>query len=80
MLCHPAGTVRHTDGATMLVEGRRFRLRRWLVEIVNAALEVHVYQLDEVTESYAPVGLYRDRLELPPPFPMDIDLTELRRM
>jgi Uma2 family endonuclease len=52
----------------------------WLVEIVTAALEVHVYQLDEVTESYAPVGLYRDRLELPTPFPMDIDLTELRRM
>jgi Uma2 family endonuclease len=36
----------------------------WLVEIVNAALEVHVYQLDEVTESYAPVGMYRDLTEL----------------
>ncbi|MEY9839170.1 Uma2 family endonuclease [Streptacidiphilus sp. EB103A] len=52
----------------------------WLVEIVNGALEVHVYQLDEVTESYAPLGMQRDRLELPTPFPMDIDLTELQRM
>jgi len=52
----------------------------WLVEIVNAALEVHVYQLDEVTESYALLGIHHDRLELPAPFPVDIDLTELQRM
>jgi Uma2 family endonuclease len=52
----------------------------WLVEIVAGKLEVHAYQLDGVTGSYALLGIHRDKLVLPVPYPLEIDLTELERM
>ncbi|MGH4034406.1 Uma2 family endonuclease [Actinomycetota bacterium Odt1-20B] len=41
---------------------------------------VYVYELDEVTSSYVPTGIYHDRLELPAPFPIDIDLTAIDKL
>ncbi|MCX5210359.1 Uma2 family endonuclease [Kitasatospora sp. NBC_00240] len=49
----------------------------WLIEEENGAPVVHVYELDTVTSSYAPAGIYRDKLERPVPFPLVIDLDAL---
>lgn len=37
----------------------------------------HVYELDEPTRAYAPVGIARGKLELSMPFPITVDLDSL---
>jgi Uma2 family endonuclease len=49
----------------------------WLIDEEDARLVVHVYELDEPTKSYAPVGIVRGKLELSLPFPITIDLDGL---
>ncbi|MFG2908261.1 Uma2 family endonuclease [Kitasatospora sp. NPDC048286] len=47
----------------------------WIVEEEgDGRSAVHVYELDQVTASYAPAGIFRGRLERPVPFPIAIDL------
>ncbi|GAA3018833.1 hypothetical protein GCM10010519_55460 [Streptomyces lactacystinicus] len=46
----------------------------WIVEEDDGLPVVHVYELDRVTASYAPAGIFRGRLERPVPFPIAIDL------
>ncbi|MCF3135585.1 Uma2 family endonuclease [Streptomyces olivochromogenes] len=36
---------------------------------------IHVYELDPLTNSYVHMGLYRDRIKVDKPYPIDIDLT-----
>ncbi|HEX6357164.1 Uma2 family endonuclease [Actinophytocola sp.] len=49
----------------------------WLVEEENNRPVAHVYELDEPTTTYAPVGIVRGKLELSVPFPITIDLDSL---
>jgi len=51
----------------------------WRVEKENRAPVVHVYELDDTTGTYVPTGIHRDKLVVPVPFPMEIDLTTLYR-
>ncbi|MEE4540795.1 Uma2 family endonuclease [Streptomyces sp. V4-01] len=53
----------------------------WLVERMdNGRPTVHSYELDRVGATYEPTGIHHDRLKLPAPFTIDIDLTEIDRM
>jgi Uma2 family endonuclease len=53
----------------------------WRVEKGEGRLPVvYVYELDAVTDSYVPTGVYHDRLKVPAPFAIDIDLTEINRL
>jgi len=53
----------------------------WLVERLETGRPmVHVYELDRVGGSYKLTGIHHDRLKLPAPFTIDIDLTEIDNM
>ncbi|MFJ3825847.1 Uma2 family endonuclease [Streptomyces nodosus] len=58
--------------------GARIR-RYWRVEKNGAQPVVCVYELDPATRSYTITGIHHHRLELTEPFPVDIDLTAVRR-
>ncbi|WP_374987074.1 Uma2 family endonuclease [Streptomyces fradiae] len=47
----------------------------WRVESNDGLPVVYVYELDPATKSYAPSGIFHDRLKVSVPFPLDIDLT-----
>ncbi|GGJ93406.1 hypothetical protein GCM10011583_26070 [Streptomyces camponoticapitis] len=51
----------------------------WLVEMAGADEHpvVQVYELAEVTQSYALVGIFHERLKLSVPFDIDIDLADV---
>lgn len=51
----------------------------WLVEMAGANNHpvVQVYELAEVTQSYAVVGIFHERLKLSVPFDIDIDLADV---
>ncbi|WP_262701734.1 MULTISPECIES: Uma2 family endonuclease [Streptomyces] len=50
----------------------------WLVEKGEGRRPVvHVFELDPVTRTYVPTGIYHDRLKVSVPFTIDIDLTEI---
>lgn len=49
----------------------------WRVEDENGKPVVHAYELDETTGSYAPIGIFRERLKLDRPFPIRLDLDRL---
>ena len=51
----------------------------WRVEEEKGLPLVYVYELDAVTRSYIANGVYRNRLKLEVPFPIDIDLTAINR-
>lgn len=52
----------------------------WRVEPESeeTATSVHVYELDELTRSYVPTGIYRDTLKVDLPFPVELDIRTLR--
>ncbi|ADI06672.1 hypothetical protein SBI_03551 [Streptomyces bingchenggensis BCW-1] len=53
----------------------------WLVEKGEVRRPVvQVFELNSVTRTYVPTGIYHDRLKLPAPFTIDIDLTEIDRL
>ncbi|MGW2095307.1 Uma2 family endonuclease [Promicromonospora sukumoe] len=43
----------------------------------NASTVVHVYELDGMTRTYAPVGIFRDTLKVERPFPVELDVQAL---
>ncbi|MFI5568848.1 Uma2 family endonuclease [Streptomyces sp. NPDC051740] len=47
----------------------------WRVEQNDGLPVVYVYELDTMTKSYVPMGIFHNRLKLTVPFPVDIDLT-----
>ncbi|WP_043469629.1 Uma2 family endonuclease [Kitasatospora sp. MBT66] len=49
----------------------------WVVEEENDLPVVHVHELDCSTGAYVAAGIFRERLERPVPFPVDIDLDAL---
>ncbi|MEU1666618.1 Uma2 family endonuclease [Streptomyces sparsogenes] len=53
----------------------------WLVEQGEGDRPVvYVFELDPVTHTYVPSGIHHDRLKVPVPFTIDIDLTEIDQM
>ncbi|NLU68085.1 Uma2 family endonuclease [Streptomyces sp. HNM0574] len=48
----------------------------WRVENDNGRPVVYVFELEPATRTYAPTGIFRDRLKVTVPCPLDIDLTE----
>ncbi|MEU3375150.1 Uma2 family endonuclease [Streptomyces sp. NPDC006660] len=49
----------------------------WRIEDEDGALIVHVYELDEPTATYVPVGIFRGSLRRPVPFEINLDLLKL---
>ncbi|GGM36919.1 Uma2 family endonuclease [Promicromonospora citrea] len=53
----------------------------WRVEPESESEEtttsVHVYELDELTRSYVPTGIYRDTLKVDLPFSVELDIRTL---
>jgi Uma2 family endonuclease len=43
----------------------------------NASTVVHVYELDDMTHTYAPVGIFREVLKVEHPFPIELDVQAL---
>jgi Uma2 family endonuclease len=40
----------------------------------NASTVVYVYELDDMTRTYAPVGIFREAVKLERPFPIELDV------
>ncbi|MFF4383039.1 Uma2 family endonuclease [Kitasatospora sp. NPDC001547] len=49
----------------------------WIVEEEEGLPVVHAFELETVTSSYAPAGIFRGKLERLVPFPLTIDLDGL---
>ncbi|MFJ8152258.1 Uma2 family endonuclease [Streptomyces sp. NPDC094468] len=49
----------------------------WRVEDEDGAPAVHVYELDEPTATYVPVGIFRGSLHRPVPFEINLNLDKL---
>jgi Uma2 family endonuclease len=52
----------------------------WRVENIEGKPVVYAYELDPVLREYTPLTIFHDRVQLPVPFVIDIDLTEIERM
>ena len=52
----------------------------WRVEAPEGKLVVYVYERDPATGAYSSLGIFHERVVLPVPFNIDIDLTEIDRM
>ncbi|MEV6125718.1 Uma2 family endonuclease [Streptomyces violaceusniger] len=53
----------------------------WLVEHGEGRRPVvQVFELNTVTRTYVPTGIYHERIKLPVPFTIDIDLTEIDQL
>ncbi|WP_416370576.1 Uma2 family endonuclease [Streptomyces sp. PR69] len=51
----------------------------WRVEEEDGEPVVYAFELDRRTGAYMPAGVFRKQLRLDRPFPLEIDLTSLRR-
>lgn len=49
----------------------------WRVEDVTSVTVVHVYELDDLTRTYVPTGIYRETLKVDVPFPIELDVQSL---
>lgn len=52
----------------------------WRIEKNDSGPVVYVYELDPAGPCYVPTGIHHDRLKVEFPYPVDIDLTEHRRL
>ncbi|MFE0790685.1 Uma2 family endonuclease [Streptomyces mutabilis] len=50
----------------------------WRVENENGHAVVHVFELEPTTGTYTSIGIFRERMKLDAPFPMELDLTALK--
>ena len=50
----------------------------WRVESEKGLAAVHAFELEPTTRTYASVGIFRERMKLTAPFPVDLDLTQIR--
>ncbi|MFC8085463.1 Uma2 family endonuclease [Streptomyces sp. NPDC057340] len=50
----------------------------WRVESENGFAVVHVFELEPTTGAYTSIGIFRERLKLDAPFPMELDLTAIK--
>lgn len=51
----------------------------WRVEEHDGGAVVYVYELDPATRTYTPTGIHHGKLDVPVPFPINIDLDGLPR-
>ncbi|MFD2028294.1 Uma2 family endonuclease [Promicromonospora aerolata] len=51
----------------------------WRVETEDgdASTAIHVYELDDLTRTYVPIGIFRDTLKVDLPFPIELDVQSL---
>ncbi|RSN52484.1 hypothetical protein DMH12_19425 [Streptomyces sp. WAC 04229] len=50
----------------------------WRVESEKGLAVVHAFELEPTTGAYTSVGIFRERMKLSAPFPMDLDLTAVK--
>ncbi|OIK00064.1 Uma2 family endonuclease [Streptomyces colonosanans] len=50
----------------------------WRIENENGRAAVHAFELEPTTGTYTSVGIFRERMKADVPFPMDLDLTQIR--
>jgi Uma2 family endonuclease len=52
----------------------------WRVENSDGKVVLYAYELDPATREYVALGIFHERVQLPVPFPIDIDLSEIDRI
>ncbi|GGW16884.1 hypothetical protein GCM10018980_10970 [Streptomyces capoamus] len=50
----------------------------WRVENEKGRAVVHVFELEPTTGTYTSTGILRERMKVDAPFPMDLDLTQIK--
>ncbi|MFJ3235220.1 Uma2 family endonuclease [Streptomyces sp. NPDC086787] len=50
----------------------------WRVENEKGRAAVHVFELEPTTGTYTSTGIFRERLKTDVPFPVDLDLTQIK--
>ncbi|MER5733005.1 Uma2 family endonuclease [Streptomyces sp. NPDC002138] len=50
----------------------------WRVENVDNRAVIYVFELEPATGAYTSTGIFHDHLKVSVPFPIDLDLTEIR--
>ncbi|NBM15680.1 Uma2 family endonuclease [Streptomyces sp. GC420] len=50
----------------------------WRVENEKGRAAVHAFELEPTTGAYTSVGIFRERMKVSVPFPLDLDLTAIR--
>lgn len=50
----------------------------WRVENEKGLAVVHAFELEPTTGAYVSVGIFRERMKLDAPFPVDLDLTAIK--
>ncbi|GAA2266337.1 hypothetical protein GCM10010145_35760 [Streptomyces ruber] len=50
----------------------------WRVENEKGLAVVHAFELEPTTGAYTSVGIFRERMKMDAPFPVDLDLTGIR--
>ncbi|MEU0226747.1 Uma2 family endonuclease [Streptomyces sp. NPDC006284] len=50
----------------------------WRVENEKGLAVVHAFELEPATGAYVGVGIFRERMKVSAPFPMDLDLTAIK--
>ncbi|MGM0352928.1 Uma2 family endonuclease [Streptomyces sp. ECR3] len=50
----------------------------WRVENEKGRASVHAFELEPTTGAYTSVGIFRERMKVDAPFPLDLDLTSIR--
>ncbi|MFE2586286.1 Uma2 family endonuclease [Streptomyces sp. NPDC059378] len=50
----------------------------WRVENEKGRAAVHAFELEPTTGAYTSVGIFRERMKVGMPFPMDLDLTGIK--
>ncbi|MGW3494216.1 Uma2 family endonuclease [Streptomyces sp. NPDC001020] len=50
----------------------------WRVENEDGRAAVHAFELEPTTGMYTSVGIFRERMKVDVPFPVDLDLTEIK--
>lgn len=51
----------------------------WRIEDESGNPAVHTYELDDTTRAYVATGVHRERLDLPVPFKISVDVADLAR-
>lgn len=50
----------------------------WRVENENGRAAVHVFELEPTTGTYTSTGIFRERMKVDVPFPVDLDLPQIK--
>ncbi|KUL28282.1 Uma2 family endonuclease [Streptomyces regalis] len=50
----------------------------WRIENEKGRAAVHAFELEPTTGTYTSVGIFRERMKVDVPFPVDLDLTQIK--